>query len=116
LDECIKSWLRGTAAGLKWRNQPRCTEARFEDIMADPEPALRKLCEFIEEPWSPEMLTYHAARNSEVGGGAAGTGQTPAVNGWRTGLTPEDLETFYRRAGARLQELGYRVDSADPKP
>ena len=44
-------------------------ELRFEDLVADPEPNLRRIAEFVELPWDATMLAYHQGaeeRMSEV--------------------------------------------------
>jgi Sulfotransferase family len=33
-------------------------EVRYEDLVADPEGQLRRVCEFLDEEYSPEMLSY----------------------------------------------------------
>ena len=34
-------------------------EIRYEDLILDTEPVLRRVCEFIELPWDDALLTYH---------------------------------------------------------
>src|SRR5439155_11045550 len=34
-------------------------EARYEDLVTDPEPTLRRVCEFVELDYDPAMLSYH---------------------------------------------------------
>ena len=34
-------------------------EARYEDLVADPEPVLRRIAEFVDLPWDEAMLAYH---------------------------------------------------------
>ena len=46
-------------------------EVRYEDLILDTEPSLRRICEFIELPWDEAMLDYHersarAARGDEA--------------------------------------------------
>lgn len=41
-------------------------EIRYEDLCAAPEPAVRKLCEFIGEPFEPRMLTPHETRSARA--------------------------------------------------
>ena len=43
------------------RLRGRYLELRYEDLVADPEPALRRVCELIELEYDPAMLTYHEA-------------------------------------------------------
>ena len=60
------------------RAGPRCTrsasaggylEVRYEDLVLDTEPTLRRVCEFVELDWDPVMLDYHeraAERLTEI--------------------------------------------------
>ncbi|MCA9310444.1 MAG: sulfotransferase, partial [Phycisphaerales bacterium] len=36
----------------------------YEDLVADPEAALRELCDFLGEAFDPAMLTYHQQQNT----------------------------------------------------
>ena len=116
------------------RQAPRVkhyTEIRYEDLIADPEGTLRSVCEFIDLPFDPAMLTYHersADRLQEIArdlddddGGALRPAQerleahtlvTEApredrVERWRESMAPEDDAEFEKVAGDLLEELGY---------
>ena len=41
------------------RLRGRYVELRYEDLVADPEPGLRRVCELIELDYDPAMLAYH---------------------------------------------------------
>lgn len=117
LQPCIESWLRDTAAGIKWRGHANYCEARYEDLVTAPEATLRKLCGFIGEPFDDAMLRYH-----ELGGGsrdpmtfitnveATEPLKTSAIGRWRRDLSPEELEQFSRLAAERMTQLGYNQD------
>ena len=121
---------REQAAALKG---PRYVEARYEDLVRDPETTLRRICEFIDLPWDDAVLDYHeraAERLTEMAGTlraegahaeqAAGyrienhaptTGPPdPAkLDKWRREMAPEDLRAYEAVAGGLLKELGYEV-------
>ncbi len=106
-------------------------EIRYEDLILDTEPVLRKVCEFIELPWDDVMLSYHErsgerlkemARALPADGRAkelsverrmathAMTTKPPSadrVARWRTQMTAEQREEFEAIAGELLSELGY---------
>jgi hypothetical protein len=107
-------------------------ELRFEDLVADPEPLLRRIAAFVDLPWDAAMLDYHRGaeeRMSEVirdfhpmGGGTITAeerqrqhelvSQPPSssrVGRWRTEMSPEDRVAFEGVAGKLLAELGYEV-------
>ncbi len=108
-------------------------ELRYEDLVTDTEPNLRRIAEFLELPWNPVMLTYyeHAAeRMSEM------ARDLPAIEGkptrpgeermqahamtqkppdpsamyrWKEKMSPEDVAAFDAAAGELLEDLGYEV-------
>jgi hypothetical protein len=108
-------------------------ELRYEDLVTDTEPNLRRIVEFLELEWDPVMLRYyeHAAdRMAEM------ARDLPAVDGkptrpgeermqahamtqkppdpsamyrWKEKMSPEDITAFDEAAGELLGELGYEV-------
>jgi len=108
-------------------------EIRYEDLILDTEPVLRKVCDFFELEWQDGLLTYHersADRLQEMaralpGGGKAKeltverrmathemTTKPPSadrVQRWRKQMTEEQRQGFEDVAGVLLSELGYPV-------
>jgi len=109
---------------------PHYLEVRFEDLVEDPEPVLRKICDFIELPYSPAMLEYHKTasdRLSEMENRLDKDGNVrlskekrmdifeltnkPPVKDrilrWRRDMTKEDRSRFEAIGGDLLKDLGY---------
>jgi hypothetical protein len=148
--------LEGTAPSLqevadRWQRRIRTArehareldnsylEVRYEDLVADPEATLRRICEFIELDYDPAMLAYHeraAARLTEMdrdlgsgengpvrtGGerlaGHAMTTEPPSTERcgrWREEMSAEQVREFERVAGPLLADLGYELVSARPE-
>jgi len=108
-------------------------EARYEDLVADPEPTLRRVCEFIELEYDPQMLAYHeraeerlaemardlperpgqprrpAAHRLQAHELTKGPPRTDRVARWRTEMTDEEQAAWVDVAGDLLVELGYEV-------
>lgn len=91
---------RVTSAGLQGY-----MELRFEDLVLDTEPWLRRVCDFIELPWDPAMLAYHERLASRQPSWRAGISIVagPAFTGscWekqRTGAPRRSLRTSSRNA------------------
>jgi Sulfotransferase family len=107
-------------------------EVRYEDLVAEPEPLLRRIAEFVDLPWDGTMLTYHQGaeeRMSEVirdfhpmGGGTitaeerkrqhelvSSPPSSSRVGRWRTEMSEDDRRAFEGVAGKLLAELGYEV-------
>jgi hypothetical protein len=110
-------------------------EIRYEDLVADTEGTLRRICAFIELDFDPAMLDYHERAqdrlaemdrdldNSDNGIVRTGTNrlaahaltsEPPTTNRtgrWRTEMTSEELAEFEGVAGGLLTELGYELST-----
>lgn len=113
----------------------RYVEARYEDLVRDPAPTLRRICEFIEIDWDPGVLSYHeraAERLTEMAGalraeGAHATQEAgyrienhapttkppdpSKLDKWKREMSPADVAAYESVAGDLLRELGYEVIS-----
>lgn len=135
-DEVAKRWrhrIRGTREAAE--GVEHYIEIRYEDLVADPEPVLRRICDLIELDYDPAMLSYHersSERLSELDQPLRAEGskrgltaesrqqahaltaeppRTDRVGSWKDSLSPEDVAIFDEYAGKLLAELGY-----DPPP
>jgi hypothetical protein len=104
-------------------------ELRYEDLIADPEDALRKVCEFVELEFDPAMLDYHERASERLAelsdlpgkGGKVRPGseriaahaltseppRADRVERWRAELSEESIADYERVAGDLLSDLGY---------
>ena len=111
-------------------------ELRYEDLVTDTEPNLRKISEFLELDWDPVILRYyeHAAeRMAEMARDLPATDGKPTRPGeermqahamtqkppdpsamyrWKEKMSPDDVAAFDAAAGELLSELGYEVGTA----
>jgi hypothetical protein len=108
----------------------RYMELRYEDLVTDPEPHLRTICEFVELEFDPAMLRHSEgaeARLAELGGLEAVGGRqardaderasaharakeaasTARIGIWRTEMDEADRHEFEAVAGDLLRDLGY---------
>jgi hypothetical protein len=117
------------------RLRGRYLELRYEDLVADPEPQLRRVCELVELDFDPAMLAHQrraAERLAQMSGGLGAEGSRRARSGpermsahalaaeaptdarvevWRERMSAEDRAEFERVAGRLLAELGYDLPS-----
>jgi hypothetical protein len=116
-------------------------EVKYEDLITETEPTLRRVAEFLELAWDPAMLDYHERAEERLKEKARdlprkkSRGDQPAaarmashamakeppdpkrIGRWRTEMTDEDRELYERVAGDLLVELGYEVgEPAEPEP
>ena len=92
----------------------RYLEVRYEELVADVEPVLRRICEFASLEYESAMADY--AGNVDV---SAKPHQqrlmqppTAGVRDWRTQMAPADLAGFEQVAGDLLGDLGYETSRA----
>lgn len=81
---------------------------RYEDLIADPEAGIRRLCEFAKVEFVDEMLEQ-TTRNSSFRSADEVRGfDTAAVDRWRGLIDPFVIRWFALWCGRPLRELGYR--------
>jgi hypothetical protein len=126
-----------------WRNRVRKArkmapsiehymEVRFEELVADTEGAVRRVCDFIELDFDPVMLDYHeraegrlaekarelprrnrppqpAAARLDSHRLAKEPPRSDRVGMWRERMTPEEVAEYEAVAGDMLLETGYEL-------
>jgi hypothetical protein len=104
----------------------RYLRVRYEDVVTDPEPQLRRICEFLGEPFAPEMLEFwrfNRERQLEPERHMGWKSLTlepvraERASSFARDLTPEDEATFWLVAGRTMRALGYDGGRAGlPRP
>ena len=129
--EAAEKWTREVSKAR--RQGPKVghyTEVRYEELIADPEPVLRRIAAATDLPWDDAMLDYQErageriaeiARDFDRDEGGTVTAQMRARHQanvsqplrseraarWRTEMAASDVATFEEVAGELLDELGY---------
>jgi hypothetical protein len=93
----------------------RVLQLRYEDVVAGPEGAARKLCTFLDEPFDPAMLDVDN-RNSSFGRRTAslpGIGRVDSGprDRWRRVLDPVSVAELEAMTASGMEALGYRRGS-----
>jgi hypothetical protein len=128
-----RAWAgRVDAARSAGSGRAHYIEVFYEDLVARPEPELRRLCGFLDLPWSDQLLNHqeraprrleeHRARVSLDGSFTvshaqrlhqqrrtmerAGTGR---IGSWRETMSDEEVLRFESIAGGLLTQLGYEL-------
>jgi hypothetical protein len=73
-------------------------EVRFEDLVSAPEPILRRICEFLGEPFERELLAVPP--------------KTDRMNRWRQEFSRQDKKDFKIEAGDMLIRTDYEQDDS----
>jgi hypothetical protein len=106
----------GRSGGARLGSQ-RYLEVRYEELVADPESTLERVCAHIGVAPSPEMLRYHEDALDHLPPRVHHLDQrltrppTAGLRDWRRAMSAADLETFEAIAGDLLEELGYETAS-----
>lgn len=135
VEEAAQRW-RSTIEKARRRSRKlsHYLEIRYEDLVSDTEPTLRKIGDFISLPWDPIMLDYHKTADKRMSemyrdvttpdGRTKVRGedrkaihsltnkppQHDRVGRWRSEMSHSDRKRFEEIAGEMLRELGYEVD------
>lgn len=113
---CARRWRNDVASGLAYQNHPRVYTIKYEDLIESPERTLRALCEFIEEPFAPEMLEPTSKQPEGErflnNRNAADAISSRSIARWKRDLSQSEREDVARIAGELLITLGY-ADSSD---
>jgi len=94
----------------------RYTSVRYEDLVADPEAELRRLCAFLGEPFDPAMIRQHERHTTGFAQREQHKLRTlepvtaSRVGRYRAKLSRSELWAYQAVAGAELAAAGYAVD------
>jgi hypothetical protein len=112
-------WLSSMRAAE--RNRQRYPDnyviIRFEDLAANPEETSRKICDYIGEQYSPEMLTLKGASKYRDSGGNSSFDQirpgaisTSPIGRYRKVLSASEIAFVQLFAGKEMQALDYQKE------
>jgi len=113
-----KRWILDVEAGRALEDHPRVITVRYEDLMLDLEPQLRRLCAFLDLSFDERMLGY-----PETARVPRSEGWVPrlrpiseaSVGRWRAPEHAEAVEELLsdRRAVALMRHYGYLAPDDD---
>ena len=109
-------WLHSMRTAI--RNRRRYPEnyliVRYEMLALQPEETLRQVCAFINEEYTPAILTMEGAPDHRIRGGNSSFGQmepgvisSRPIGRFRTVLSSSDVAFIQMWAGRDMEALGY---------
>jgi hypothetical protein len=105
----------GRSTGLSLPHD-RYFELRYEDLVADPEPALRAICAFLALDFDPAMLEFGASAARAQGYSPFPDSHqnldrrlTAGLRDWRTEMSLGRRLLFEAQAGSALEMCGYGI-------
>lgn len=114
LEKCINRWVHDVNVGRQWQGDPRYIEVKYEDLVTNTEEPLRRLFDFLGEPYHEQVLRYY-----EIEGASRDASKFPqnveatkpiykqAMGRWSNEFTEDDKRMFKRIGGDLLIQLGY---------
>ena len=123
-NHAISTWAQAIDAGRRAAGTlgpDAYHELRYEDLVADPETALRGLCGFLGEEYDPVMTQPSRMAPAAVPAqkhwherthGAVTTGR---IRSWERRLEPGEISLAEAVLGGRMREYGYELSGA-PRP
>jgi hypothetical protein len=92
----------------------RYLEVRYEDLICDPEPQLKRICRFLGEKYHPAMLDYHKDAEAELPSSSLQWHRSSVSKpdaskafAWRRQMSMADQILFDEYAGDVLELFGY---------
>ncbi|MDV3353614.1 sulfotransferase [Leptothoe sp. LEGE 181152] len=95
-------------------------DVKYEELLQKPESVVRKICTFLNEEFSPEMLSFYKTdtayptdRNNQKN-----LSKPPLVSNigkWRLEMTARQLHIFEAVAGTTLEQYGYTPQLSQPR-
>ncbi len=86
---------------------------RYESLATDPENTLREVCDFIGEPYAPQMLSMQGTDYRNSGGNSSfgpiepGVISTSSIGRFRAVLTPGELDFIQRFCSREMARYDY---------
>jgi hypothetical protein len=115
-------WLDSARAAKRnsARYQGRYLVVRYEDLVFEPERELGRVCDFLDEPYTSEMLLMGGAPDhNDVGGNSsfepvpAQTISTRSVGRFRKVLEPREIAYLQAVCSRPMARFGYEKDRID---
>jgi len=122
LEAFAHAWVDLTRriAGFAERHRDSALLVKYEELATDPEAVLRRVFEFVEEPWHPGLVDTALASREQIGLGDWKTYARPTIDATSVGR----YRTLSRAARSRLGQIvnptlvarGYDAVDVDPPP
>lgn len=105
-------WRSGVAAGDRLSDDSRVCVLRFEDLLNDPKPQLKNVCEVTGLTFNSQMLNVPRVGSSHQQDRPNEKGLDPKAAGrWREGgLTPTEIAICQRISGEPMTRHGYVLE------
>jgi len=111
-------WVNQCGKMLEFQREhpSQCLELRYEELTRDPELHVRRMFEFLGEPWEEQVLEFHRVPHDHWIGlqdrrAAEVRGFSPRIGTWQD-QPRETIDRMLREAAPMLETLGYSTCSS----
>jgi hypothetical protein len=110
------AWLSFNQGAWRSRHHPKYLQVRYEELVADPEPQLRRICSFAGEEYSPAMLVpnWDPSANLFWFKRAEEPVTTERLGKWQEELTPNQVALVEWVVGRHMRTFGYEAVGGQP--
>jgi len=115
-------WLTAMSCGERWKSSTlarQLLEVRYEDLVLDQENQVRRICQFLEEEFEPQMLTWHTnvenlvpAREIHIHEKLTQAPTSEDVGRWKRELRAREVLVCEALMGRHLKLHGYELHFA----
>lgn len=119
--KAVGHWVRSNLELLHRAEElgDRLVVCRYEDLVLDPEPVMRELLEWLDEPWSQRVLEHHVV-HKERGTPEKVEGRTRSsdpidvgrITKWTADMDDEGYAVMRAKADTLARFFGYDLDDA----
>ena len=103
-----KLWNMAIAEGVKLRNHPRFYLLKYEELVADPEGQVKKLCKFLGLEFSVDLLAIEARGSSHKESRDKTVGvSSKSLHLWQDGLAEHEIIACEFYTADLMRQMGY---------
>ncbi len=116
-EKSVQEWLQCLRIMGKWEKDERVHVVAYEQLVSDPQQQLRRMCRFLDEEYSPAMLTrlgagLPVANREEWAREALEASLEPitldSITKWRSNLSGYQVAVIEHMARREMLSLGYQ--------
>ena len=107
-------WVNLTRSAERGQGNPRFRRVRYEDVVAEPEQAMREICEFIGEQFDPATLSTAKVSTADQPWFLRSHDalSKDRLGAWQGQLTRDDVRLIEAGAGSLMREMGYQTSES----
>ena len=112
-------WKKEQQIGISWLSDLSSKDifvVKYEDLLSDPQAAVKSLCDFLDEPFEKSMLDFAATKEAKKSASISASWKNTSrpiikdnVNKFKNELTDKEVFLFEAIAGPELEYFSYAL-------